>query len=162
MSLFNWGNNTPSQPEPTQSESLRRKKEFCAYLDREGKYYSEMDSDPTSVYMKYGGGDFCFDSLTCFIDFDPSSNGKGTNIHLYIPCVGKFPGTKRLKGLEICNKITKDKRWLRPYIDKDDDLCFDADMHTMGGHAAEDTLRLVQIVMSIIDDVYQEIQQAMW
>ena len=169
MSFFNWGSkDEPSQPQPqptppapAASESLRIKQEYTAYLDRTGKYYHNMDNDPTSVYMNYGGGDFCFDSLTCFIDFDPSSNGKGNNVHLYVPCVGKFPGYLRARGLEMCNQIARGKRWVRAYLDKDDDMCFDADMYIMGGNAAEDVLELVQITMSIIDDLYPEIQHAM-
>lgn len=160
MSFFNWRGGGSSTPEPPESGSLKHKREFCALLNRKGMHYRDLDDDPTSVLLPFGGGDFCFDHLICHVDFDPNSTGKGNSIHLFIPCVRNFPSYSRERGLQICNKIIKEKRWVRPYIDSDGDLDFDGDMFIDGDTAAQETLDLVQITMSIIDDVYQEIQRA--
>ena len=159
MGLFNWGGGGGSKT--PENESIRRQREFCALLDRRGMHYREGgNGDEAGVYLPYGGGDFCFDSLICHVDFDPASNGKGNSVHLFIPCVRNFSGSSRARGLAVCNKIVKDKRWVRPYIDKDGDLDFDGDMFIGGDDAAAEVLRLVQITMSIIDDVYMDIQRA--
>ncbi len=146
----------------TVSESLRKKREFCAYLDQKGTYYHDVDTDPTMIRMNYGGGDFVFSSLTAWVDFDPPSNGKGDTVHVVVPSVARFPGSARERGLELCNKISQDKRWIRCYIDNDDDLMVDADMYVTGGEFAEDVRALVAMMMSVIDDIYESAQKAQW
>lgn len=144
------------------SEALRKKRAFCEYLDQQGLYYNDVDTDPTMIRMNYGGGDFVFSSLTAWVDFDPPSNGEGDTVHVVVPSVARFAGDARMRGLELCNKISQDKRWIRAYIDKDDDLMIDADMFVTGGEFVDDVRALVSMMMSVIDDVYQEIQQAQW
>ena len=148
--------------EEVVSEALRKKREFCRYLDQKGTYYHDVDSDPTMVRMNYGGGDFVFSSLTAWVDFDPPSNGKGDTVHVVVPSVARYSGTARERGLELCNKISQDKRWIRAYIDNDDDLMIDADMYVTGGEFVEDVRSLVAMMMSVIDDVYEDTQRAQW
>lgn len=158
MGLF--GNNGASGE--AVSEALRKKREFCAYLDGEGTYYNDLDNDPTMISMSYGGGDFVFSHLTAYVDFDPPSNGRGDTVHVVVPSIACYPGEARVRGLELCNKISQEKRWIRAYIDNDDELMVDADMFITGGSFVEDVRGLVAMTMSVIDDIYQEAQQAQW
>ena len=159
MALFNWKGGSTSVKEP-ETGSQQHKREFCELLDSRGMYYDERDGDPTTVIMRFGGGSFNFDHITVFIDFDPNSKATGDTVHLVALSLGKFEGSRLERGLELCNDILRRKRWVRPYIDDDGDLDFDADMFIGGSTAASDTFELVQAMVSIIDDVYPDIQRA--
>ncbi|MBQ9005057.1 MAG: YbjN domain-containing protein, partial [Atopobiaceae bacterium] len=90
------------------------------------------------------------------------ANGKGDTVHGVVPSVARYPGDARARGLELCNKISQDKRWIRAYIDNDDDLMIDADMYVTGGDFAEDVRSLVAMMMSVIDDIYEDTQRTQW
>lgn len=163
MGLFSRNRGNSSSSSSAQTEAVRKKNAFCAYLDSRGSYYDEVSSQPAMVKMNYGGGDFVFPHLTAWIDFDPPSNGKGDTVHIVIPQVARFTGSSRARGLDLCNKISMDKRWIRAYIDDDGDVMVDGDMYTTGGgDVSEDVRHLVATMMSVIDDVYEELQRAQW
>ena len=150
-------------PSSGESASIRNKRDFMSYCDRRGTKYQEVPGREEMVKLVYGGGDFCFSSLSAFVDFDPANNGEGSNVHVVISQVANFTSSNRARGLEICNKIIKEKRWVKPYIDKDGDIMVDADLFVSGdGAVGEHVHKLVGTAMSIMDDVYQEIQQARW
>lgn len=66
------------------------------------------------------------------------------------------------KALLACNELNAKKRWVKFYIDKDNDLNLEDDVIIDATNAGETVFELLIRMVKIADDSYPVIQKALW
>ena len=128
--------------------------EFCKYMDANDiKYVEKKDH---VIKVTYTGDNL--DSIPVFVIFDedndPLVQFKCWDIANFKNNVGK--------AIEICNSLNAEYRWVKFYVDSDNDIIasIDAvlDINTCGSHC----MTLVRRVVNIVDEAYPQIARARW
>ena len=130
------------------------KKIFLDYLNENHIHYT--DHSEFAVRIPYSGQNL--KTIPMFVSFD-RQGGAIANIKCFE--IASFKG-KEEKGLRLCNELHNKYRWLKFYLDEDLDLiaCLDTyfDERTCGFFC----LDLVARSVSIIDEIYPQIANAVW
>ena len=135
---------------------------MSAYKDKYVQYMQEkgvkfQDLDERAVRVTYSGENM--KSIPVIVAFSKDGSNK---VQLSCFDVGKFGGDKMASGLITCNAMNAKFRWVKFYLDSDNDVRVEADaivdMDTVGEECHELLLRTV----SIVDDAYPEFMKALW
>ena len=131
------------------------KREFIRTLDREGLKYTDVGE--FHVKLAYTADNT--NNIEISVIFDEDGNGL---VALRCWSFGKCPNGKRAALLEACNQLNTEYRWVKFYIDNDQDVsaALDAviDIDTVG----DECVQLVRRMVNIYDDAYPILMRACW
>ena len=128
--------------------------EFLAYLDEKGVKYTEQNDHVVKV--TYTGDNL--DTIPVFVIFDQDGDP-----YVQFKCwnIANFKNNEA-KGINICNKLNSEYRWVKFYIDSDVDVIASIDAMIDMTTCGEECLSLVRRVVNIVDDSYPDIAKARW
>lgn len=119
---------------------------FVKKLDSEKIKYDLHDEKPI-VYINYKGDNF--DSLTFTFIFDDD----GLSFALRIFSIEKFDASQLNDAYEFCNSMCYSYRWLRFYVDSDNEFTAALDAVVSGDSLGDECFELLNRAVSIVDDV---------
>ncbi len=128
-------------------------------LDGHELKYTRHDEFPQPVFsIDFGGGDFKYQHLSVRMFFDDDGN----SVHMLTAPIASVPEERIPRMLETINDLHKRFRWVRFYIDDDNDLVADSDIIIDDVTAGDMCVELVMRTASIVDDVYADIMKTLW
>lgn len=130
-------------------------KRYADYMDQHGvKYHLWEDGDTVSVTYDMRSGA----TLTVHLHFDEDGDGK---VDMSVVHLGKFSAERLVAGLLTCNDLNQNFRWVKFYLDSDNEACArcDAiiDLETVGDECFE----LMQRMLHIVDDALPDLKRAL-
>ena len=130
---------------PKKTSAARQMLElFTAKLDSEGKYYLTNDENNV-VNLNYQGENF--DSLTFTVLFD--EDGRSVAIRAY--SIVRFKKNQLNDAYKFCNDMNNKFRWIKFYIDFEDDLTASLDAVVSPDSVAEECYELLCRTVTIVD-----------
>ncbi len=119
---------------------------FTEALRRENIKFRVSDEKP-SVFIDYEGDNF--DNLTFSFFFDKD----GASVALKVFSIVQFQKNQLPDAYAFCNEMNNEWRWIRFYVDSDDEFTADMDavLHPQDG--GEECVELLQRAVSIVDKV---------
>ena len=124
---------------------------FAARCASEGLKYRK-NAERASVLLNYNADNF--DSLDFGFYFDDS----GKSVALKVYSIMKFKKEQLPIAYEFCNAMNAKWRWVRFYVDSDDELAADLDAYISKESAGDECLELLHRAVSIVDDVMGELK----
>lgn len=125
---------------------------FIAHMDAKGVKY--MDKGENVVRVAYSGDNL--QSIPVFVFFD-----KDGDPMVQFKCweIANFNGAVDA-GIRACNALNAKYRWVKFYLDKDNDVICECDAYIDVGTCGSECLSLVQRVVNIADDAYPDLMRA--
>lgn len=127
---------------------------FANFLDEKGVRYNVEDEHILSI--KYSGDNALDIRLLFFFGED------GRDVAIRCFSVAKVPSEKLARAHETCSKLNAKWRWLKFYVDSDNEVTVADDAvvepNTLGAECFELMLRCVDIV----DKAYPDIMGTIW
>ena len=131
------------------------KGEFIAAMEAKGIKYT--DKDEFRVNVAYRGDNT--DDITITVIFDKDGEGL---VALRCWSFGSVPANKRVDVLEACNALNTKWRWVRFYIDGDNDVTASLDAVVDLDTVGEECIQLVHRMVDIYDKAYPDLMRACW
>lgn len=127
---------------------------FTEHMDSEGIKYTVQKEHVVKVV--YTGENK--DDIAVFVIFDEDGDA-----YVQFKCwdIEKFKG-KRENALAVCNSLNAEYRWVKFYIDDEDDIVASIDAMIDYTSCGKECLMLVHRVVSIVDEAYPQIAKARW
>ncbi|MBR7117714.1 MAG: YbjN domain-containing protein [Clostridia bacterium] len=124
---------------------------FIAALKSEGIKFNKSDDKP-SVFINYSGDNF--DSLTFSFFFDDD----GESVAIKVFSIKQFEKSELDEAYEFCNKMNNEWRWIRFYVDSDDEFTADMDAVVRPNDKAcgQECVGLLHRAVRIVDKVCGE------
>ena len=130
---------------------------FSDYLTEKGIKWRESDGGDTDcIRLLYGGDNKDDINLACFFDDDEET--------MAIRCfeIGKVPKNKMDAMLVALNEVNGRYKWVRFYVDKDNDIIACLDTEITVETAGIVGRRCVSICVQIINEAYPTLMKALW
>ena len=124
---------------------------FAARCTTEGLKFRK-NPERASILLNYGADNF--DSLDFGFYYDDS----GKSVALKVFSIMKFKKEQLPIAYEFCNAMNAKWRWVRFYVDSDDELTADLDAYISKESVGDECLNLLQRAVSIVDDVMGELK----
>lgn len=137
----------------TQADSFE-----WALMAHELKYERKGDEEQPLFELGFGGGDFKYNHVSIFVVFDSD----GASVQLVSSPIARIPIEKTSGMLLAINDVNCRFRWVKMYLDRDNDLVAEADLIIDEYTAGESCVELVMRMASIIDDAYADLMKALW
>lgn len=132
---------------------------FEATLQQRGLKYERREGfERPAFVLNFGGGDFQYSHVAIHVIFD--DNGESAQF-ITSPIVS-VSAEKTASLLLACNKANCRFRWVKFYLDEDNDLVANADVLIDEYTVGEECAGIVSRIASIIDDAYGDFMRAMW
>ena len=129
-----------------------------AMTERGLKFDHVDEYDNPMVSLSFGGGDFSYTHVTIHLVFDLD----GESAQVVTSPIANAPGEKTAKMLLVLNECNHKFRWVKFYLDDDNDVVANGDVIFNEQNAGEACIELVMRTASIIDDAYPEIMKGIW
>ena len=131
-----------------KKDNLARKmvKLFTKTLDQKKIKYDLHDERPV-VFLKYQGENFNKLTFTFFFDDD------GHSLSLKVYTILKFQQDQLASAYIFANEMNKKYRWIRFYIDDDNELTADIDAVISESTVGEGCYELLSRAVDIVDEV---------
>ena len=131
---------------------------FLDVLNQSGiKYeFKERDGKSDWVNVRYGGDNIQSISIQLFF----SQDCEDVAIRSFSIC--KVPANKKADMLNILNAIMDEYRWLRFYLDEDNEVTAAIDAVITVATAGPVAKELMLRTLNIVDDVYPRLMKALW
>ncbi len=123
---------------------------FTDALKAEGINYSVSDDKP-SVFIKYNGDNF--KSLTFSFFFDEG----GESVSLKVFSIMQFTKDQLPDAYAFCNEMNNEWRWIRFYVDSDDEFTADMDAVINPATCGKECVSLLRRAVRIVDKVCGEL-----
>lgn len=128
---------------------------FMKYLDNHGVKYD--DQNETIVSLSYKAENM--DSVRVYVGFDSD----GENLVTFKSySIGHVKDDKLSAALVACNAMNAQFRWIKFYIDDDQDIACQCDALVDMESVGSECLQLVERMVGIMDDAYPEFMKAFW
>lgn len=127
---------------------------FCAYMDANGIKYTVQKEN--FIKVLYRGDNL--DSIPVFAIFDEDNDPL-----VAFKCwdIANFKN-KEADALIVCNILNAEYRWVKFYLDKDNDIVASIDAIIDLDTCGSECMALVRRVVNIVDDAYPRIAKARW
>ena len=124
-------------------------------MDQKSLPYHEIQNGVMEIIQKGKN----IDRIRIVVGFDDISGNRP-----WLKCfdLGHFEGDKFAEGLLACNNANKEYRWLRFYIDKDNDVTAAADAIVNEETILDEVIELIARMISIVDTLYPSFMKARW
>lgn len=130
---------------------------FCDYLDQKNIKYSEIDFD--TIRLNYRGGN----CPSIPVNFTFSDDGRNVAIHSFsIAKIDKEDGKQYLAALLTCSELNKKYRWVKFYLDDDNEITAEDDAVIDPYTTGEECYKLLRHMVNIIDEAYPIIMTMVW
>ena len=110
------------------------------------------------IRLSFGGGDFSYTHVVISVIFDED----GESAQLATSPIASVPAEKTAKLLLTLNECNHRFRWVKFYLDEDNDVIADADVIFDENNAGDAVIEMVMRTASIIDDAYSDIMTGIW
>lgn len=137
----------------TQADSFE-----WALMAHELKYDRREDYEKPVFVLNFGGGDFSYNHVSIHVVFDTD----GGSVQVITSPIASVPIEKTSKLLLAINDFNCRFRWVKFYLDTDNDLIADADLIIDEYTAGESCVELVLRTANIIDEIYPELMKNIW
>ena len=124
---------------------------FLKKLDAEKVRYA-LDEDRPVVRLRYNGENFCDVSFAFVFDED------GLSVGLRVFSVAQFKRSELPDAYEFCNRMNREYRWVRVFIDEDRELSLSLDAVLVAGSVAAICHELLTRMVGIVDDICKELK----
>lgn len=132
---------------------------FANAMDARGLKYDRItDFERPFFKVNFGGGDFAFNHLCINIVFDSD----GESAQFVTGAVVSVPTEKTAQMLLAINKNNCNFRWVKFYLDKDNDVICEADAILDASGGGKECVEVVMRMASIVDDAYGDYMRAIW
>ena len=128
---------------------------FKNRLDQENLPYREIQ-DGTIEIIQQGKN---IQNIRIVVGFD---DGTSNRPWFKSYDLGRFDGDKYAAGLMACNDANKQYRWVRFYIDEDNDVVAAADAIVSEESVFDEVIELIVRMLHIVDDLYPSFMKARW
>lgn len=128
---------------------------FTDYLDEKGVKYQTDGETKVRVGYKMDN----MSSVSVNVIFDKDGEGK---VHFVVWSIGKFPDSKLMAGMAVCNALNAKYRWIKFYIDSDNEGCADLDAIVDEETVGPECYELMHRLLNIVDEAYPEIMRALY
>lgn len=131
---------------------------FTKYLDSKGKKYDyeERPGKSDVVEIRFSGDNWNSIPIRFFFDKDETA----VAVRCFSICM--YNQNKLAAGLLKANEINNEYRWVRFYIDDDNEATAAIDAVITTETCAEVCYELMIRMLNIVDDVYPEFMKACW
>lgn len=125
---------------------------FTAALRAENINFSKSDDKP-SVFIKYNGDNF--NNLTFSFFFDEG----GDAVSVKVFSIMQFTKAQLADAYKFCNEMNNEWRWIRFYVDSDDEFTADMDavVYPDSPSCGQDCVALLRRAVRIVDKVCGEL-----
>ncbi len=110
------------------------------------------------IRLGFGGGDFSYTHVTINVVFDED----GESAQILTSPIASVPAEKTSKMLLTLNECNHKFRWVKFYLDEDNDVIADSDVIFDEQNAGDAVIEIVMRTASIIDDAYADIMKGIW
>ena len=126
---------------------------FIAALKSEGIKFSKSD-DKASVFIQYDGDNF--EDLTFSFFFD--EGGEALSIKVF--SIMQFTKDQLPDAYKFCNEMNNEWRWIRFYVDSDDEFTADMDaaIHPTSSTCGQEIVNMLHRAVRIVDKVCGELK----
>lgn len=145
----------------TMADANSQALDFERALEAHGLKFDRIDvaeGDKPLVALNFGGGDFSYNHVRIHVFFDMD----GESAQVVTSPIVSVPADKTAAVLLAVNSANTRFRWVKFYIDDDNDLIAEADAIISEPTGGEVLTELVGRTASIIDDVYADFMRAVW
>ena len=130
---------------------------FCDYLDQKNVRYSILRSDVVRVSYT---GDNC-PSIAVHLIF--SNDGRDVSLRCYsIAKIKKEDAKQYLGALFACSELNKTYRWVKFYLDNDNELTAEDDAVIDPYTTGEECYKLLRKMVNIVDETYPTFMKVAW
>ena len=128
-------------------------------LTERGLKFEHVDQyDNPVILMNFGGGDFSYTHIAIHLAFDLD----GESAQVMTSPIANTPADKTAKMLLLLNEFNNKFRWVKFYLDEDNDIIANGDVVFDEQNAGDACIELIMRTASIIDDAYADIMKAIW
>ena len=130
-----------------------------SHFDAEGiryDYYEPTESRNEAIRVGFNAKNKDSISVILFIDED------GGSINVKSFTVAKVPENKLMDMYVCLNDLNNQYRWVKFYIDSDNEVTVSGDAIIDAESAGKECLEIVIRYVDIIDDVYPNIMKVLW
>lgn len=129
-----------------------------AFNERGLRFEHVSDYEKPMIVLSFGGGDFSYTHVAIHIVFDED----GESAQILTSPIASVPAEKTGKLLLTLNECNHKFRWVKFYLDEDNDIIADADVIFDEQNVGDTCIEIVMRTASIIDDAYSEIMKGIW
>ncbi|MGM9649532.1 MAG: YbjN domain-containing protein [Butyricicoccaceae bacterium] len=132
-------------------------KNFTERLDSENIKWTEMENNGgrDRIRLLYGGDNK--DPIVLHFLFDDDEETMSVRCFDLCSC----PKNRKAKMLIALNRINAKYKWVNFYMDNDNDIIAQVDMEVDPETVGKTGRRTISICVSVIDDVWPELQEAL-
>ena len=128
-------------------------------LTNKGLKFEYQDGNEKPVIaLNFGGGDFSYTHVRILVIFDLD----GESAQVATAPIASAPLEKTSQVLFALNQCNERFRWVKFYLDSDNDIIANADVIFNETNAGPVVHEIVGRMASIIDDAYADIMKAIW
>lgn len=129
-----------------------------ALTERGLKFDYIEEYDNPMVALGFGGGDFSFTHVVVHLVFDLD----GTSAQIVTSPIAGVPVEKTAQVLLTLNECNNKFRWVKFYLDEDNDIIANGDVMFDEQNTAETCIEMIMRTANIIDDAYADLMKAVW
>ena len=128
-------------------------------LNERGLHFDHVDSyEKPMIVLNFGGGDFSYTHVAIHLVFDED----GESAQVLTSPIASVPAEKTAKLLLILNDCNHKFRWVKFYLDEDNDIIADGDVLFNEQNVGEACIEMIMRTASIIDDAYSDLMTGIW
>ena len=128
-------------------------------LAERGLNFDHVDEyDNPMIALGFGGGDFSYTHVVIHLVFDLD----GTSAQLVTSPIASVPAEKSAAVLLALNACNCKFRWVKFYLDEDNDVIANGDVMFDEQNTADTCIEMILRTANIIDDAYADIMKAVW
>lgn len=128
-------------------------------MAEQGLKFEYLDTfDKPVIALSFGGGDFSYTHVQINVVFDED----GESAQIATSPIASVPAEKTSRMLLALNECNSRFRWVKFYLDSDNDVIADGDVILDEQNAAAAVIEMVMRTASIIDDAYGDIMRGIW
>lgn len=116
------------------------------------------DFEKPMIVLSFGGGDYSYTHVVIHLIFDED----GESAQVQTSPIANVPVEKTSKMLLTLNECNHKFRWVKFYLDEDNDIIADADVIFDEQNVGEACLEIIMRTASIIDDAYPDLMKGIW
>ena len=128
-------------------------------LAERGLNFDHVDEyENPMIVLNFGGGDFQYTHVAIHVVFDLD----GTSVQVVTSPIASAPAEKISSVLLALNECNHKFRWVKFYLDGDNDVIADADMIFDEQNTGDAVTEIIMRTANIIDEAYPVIMKAIW
>ena len=128
-------------------------------LAERGLKFDHLDEyDNPVIVLNFGGGDFSYTHVAIHLVFDLD----GTSAQIATSPIASAPAEKTAQMLLALNACNHKFRWIKFYLDDDNDVVANGDVIFDEQNTADACIEMIMRAANIIDEAYPDIMKTIW